>query len=121
MPADSSVSTPHAQGAVRALGSSQLSVHPDEVESGVANIRANLLATWQGRWPDCQCCQPVGKPYSQHLVGSAKEENMYSRNIWEEENLLHLHTQITPTQTHASFFSSDPEVPSVFLRDTVRP
>lgn len=44
---------------------------------------------------------------------------MYSRNIWEEENLLHLHTQITPTQMHTSFLSSAPEVLGIFLRDTV--
>lgn len=87
---------------------------PGEVESQNANIRANLLATWQRRWPDWQCRQPVGKPCSQHLVGSAKEENMYSRNIWEEENLLHLHTQITPTQMHTSFLSSAPECPAFF-------
>ncbi|KAI1237099.1 hypothetical protein IHE44_0014354 [Lamprotornis superbus] len=80
-----------------------------KVESRNANIQKNLLATWQSRWPDWQCRQPVGKPCSQHLVSSAKEENMYSRNIWEEENLLHLHTQITPTQMHTSFLSSAPE------------
>jgi len=78
---------------------------PGKVESRDANIQANLLATWQRRWPDWQCRQPVGKPCSQHLVGSAKEENMYSRNIWEAENLLHLHTQITPTQMHTYHFS----------------
>lgn len=90
-----------------------------KAESRNANIQENLLATWHSRWPDWQCRQPVGKPCSQHLVGRAKEENMYSRNIWEEENLLHLHTQITPTQMHTSFLSSAPEVLSFFLRDTV--
>lgn len=116
-PADFSVCMTHAQGAVHHVGPSSPSLR--KVESGNANIQENLLATWQSRWPDWQCRQPVGKPCSQHLVGSAKEENMYSRNIWEEENLLHLHTQITPTQMHTSFLSSAPEVLSFFLRDTV--